>query len=621
MNMNQKHLHYESTLAKLVPFHDNTAFRLFLEKVPVLIYVYQGDKVIYVNPAVEKTLGYSFDEMVQFNFWDICHEDYKDLIRQRGHARLRGEDVPTNYEIKILKKNGEAIWVDVFFALTEFSGFPTTIVGAYDITEKKELQERLQQAHDELESRVEERTHELITVNQELTLLNENLNNIIQNMSDGVMIVDNLGNIQVLNPVMKEIGGTLLEQIRQKIGKDARTNKSSFIYQMLHERIPFKDEEIILSTSRGSVHFLASGTPIEKNNSSTKQGVIIIRPIKEVHRLVNRFAGSQARYTFNDIITRNPKMLDLISEAKRAAQGTSNIVIQGESGTGKEMFAQAIHLESNRRNGPFIAVNCGAIPRDLIGSELFGYVEGAFTGAKKEGNPGKFELASGGTLFLDEIGDMPFEQQVALLRVIHEKTVTRIGGYREIPVDVRIICATNKDLEEEMKKGNFRADLYYRLNVISLKIPPLRERPEDIEPLFKYFIQKKVSLPNEEYVVPDSILKPLINYSWPGNVRELQNIVERIVNKSHGKYPEPEHLPNELFNNNQLQEILETEQLNQNKMNLFEVRKKHQEMLMEMEKEQIIHLLQKHEGNISKVAKEMGMARSTIYRKMRQYEL
>lgn len=619
--MNKRPVHHESTFAKLVAFQDNTAFQLFLEKVPVLIYVYQGDKVIYVNPAVEKTLGYSFHEMIHFNFWDICHEDYKGLIRERGHARLRGEEVPTNYEIKILKKNGEAIWVDVFFALTELSGLPTSIVGAIDITEKKQLRERLQQAHDELESRVEERTHELKKVNQELTILNENLNNIIQNMSDGVMIVDDRGNIQLLNPVMKENWGTLLEQIRQKIGKDARTNKSSFIYQMLHHKIPFKDEEIILSTSRGSVHFLASGTPIEKNDSSSKQGVIIIRPIKEVHRLVNRFAGAQARYTFEDIITRNPQMLSLISEAKRAAQGITNIVIQGESGTGKEMFAQAIHLESKRRNGPFIAVNCGAIPRDLIGSELFGYVEGAFTGAKKEGNPGKFELASGGTLFLDEIGDMPFEQQVALLRVIHERTVTRIGGYREIPVDVRIICATNKDLEQEMKKGNFRADLYYRLNVISLKIPPLRERPEDIAPLFKHFIQRKVANPHGEYVVPDSILKLLVNYSWPGNVRELQNIVERILNKSQGKYPELEHLPYDLFNNNFFQNTSEDAEFKQNKMNLLEARKKHQEMLIEIEKEQLIQLLHKHDGNISKIAKEMGMARSTIYRKLRQYEL
>ena len=169
-----------------------------------------------------------------------------------------------------------------------------------------------------------------------------------------------------------------------------------------------------------------------------------------------------------------------------AAVSMSNVLLEG-SGTGKEVFAQAIHSESQRRNGPFVAVNCGAIPRELIGSELFGYTEGAFTGARKGGKLGKFELATGGTLFLDEIGDMPLEQQVSLLRVLQEKNITRIGDSRIIPVDVRVICATNKNLWQEVEAGNFRADLYYRLNVINITIPPLRQRQEDIMPCLTIF--------------------------------------------------------------------------------------------------------------------------------------
>lgn len=608
-------------LANFNSLQTNTAFQMLLENIPVLVYVYQGDKVIYVNPTVEKALGYTWDEMVQFNFWDICHADYKDLIRERGYARLRGEDVPANYEFKILKKNGDAIWVDVFFARTELEGLPLSIVGAIDITEKRELQEQLQEAHNELENRVEKRTLELKKANQELIYLNENLNNVVENMSDGVVIVDELGNCEVLNPVIKNIWGNLFKQIKNRIINDLRTGKSKFIGRMLQEKVAFRDEEIIFSTPQGPIHFLASGTPIINHNSPVKKGIVIIRPIKDVHRLVNRFAGAQARYTFEDIKTNNNTMLNMISQARHAAKSPSNILIQGESGTGKEMFAQAIHLASNRSQEPFIAVNCGAIPRDLIGSELFGYVEGAFTGAKKEGNPGKFELASGGTLFLDEIGDMPFEQQVALLRVIQEKAITRIGGNRIIPVDVRIICATNKNLLDEIKNGNFRADLYYRLNVIFLNIPPLRDRPEDIPLLLNYFIEKMSPKFSLDYTLPNNIIEPLLNYNWPGNVRELENVVERILIQSQGEDLDIKHLPLEILPKNYNTILPIDEKSEPQGMNLIEARQKQQEKLLEIEKQQIINLLKIHQGNISQVAREMGMARSTIYKKMRQYHL
>ncbi len=599
----------------------NTTFQMLLENIPVLVYVYQGDKVIYVNPAVEKTLGYTFEEMTAFNFWDICHKDYKDLIKKRGYARLRGEQVPTNYEFKIHKKNGEAIWVDVFFARTEVQGLPLSIVGAVEISEKKELQEQLQKAHGELESRVEKRTQELIMANQELVCLNENLNNVVQNMSDGVVIVDEQGHVEILNPVIEKIWGDLFKQIKPFVTSGLRSRKSKYIDRMLYERVAFRDKEIIFSTDKGPIHFLASGTPIINVNSQIKKGLVIIRPIQDVHRLVNRFAGSQARYTFDDIITNSNTMFNMMKQAKNAAGNLSNILIQGESGTGKEMFAQAIHSASNRKQGPFIAVNCGAIPRDLVGSELFGYVEGAFTGAKKEGNPGKFELASGGTLFLDEIGDMPFEQQAALLRVIQERAVNRIGSNSMIPVDVRIICATNKNLREEVRKGNFRADLFYRLNVIFINIPPLRERPEDIFLLLDYFLEKTSVKFGLDYTLHSSIINPLLNYSWPGNVRELENVVERILNQSQGGCIDAKFLPSEFTAEDHVSWPSTNIFKSDKNMTLLEARSKQKEKFLEIEKQQIINLLEIHRGNISQVARDMGMARSTIYKKMREYKI
>lgn len=598
----------------------NSTFQMLLENMPVLLYVYQGDKVIYVNPAVEKALGYTLDEMLEFNFWDICHADYKDLIRERGYARLKGDNVPTNYEFIILKKNGEPIWVDVFFARTEIHGLPLSIVGAIDITEKKELQKRLVEANEELEKRVLIRTRELSEVNQELVNFNENLNNVIQNMSDGVVIIDETGNLEVLNPVIEKIWGKLLEQIKTQIKDNLLSGKAKFIDKMLNKKIAFQNEEIIFSTHQGPVHFLASGTPILKQNSPINKGVIIIRPIKEVHRLINKFTGAQARYSFSDILTNNDLMQNVIKQAEHAAKSISNILVQGESGTGKEMFAQAIHLASNRKNGPFIAVNCGAIPRDLVGSELFGYAEGAFTGAKREGNPGKFELASGGTLFLDEIGDMPFEQQATLLRAIQERAITRIGGNQIIPVDVRIICATNKNLQKEMEKGNFRSDLYYRLNVIFLSIPPLRDRPEDIPLLTKLFIKKLSIKTGQKYFVSDILLNKLIDYSWPGNVRELENILERLINQIPDGELDIRHLPSELSAQDSNEKLLEN-YAEPKKISLLEARNKKLEELQATERKQIIQLLEIHQGNISQVAREMGLARSTIYKKLRQYHL
>jgi transcriptional regulator with PAS, ATPase and Fis domain len=314
-----------------------------------------------------------------------------------------------------------------------------------------------------------------------------------------------------------------------------------------------------------------------------------------------------------------------IEVAKAAAANMSNVLLQGESGTGKEVFAQAIHNASDRRNDPFVALNCAALPRELVGSELFGYEEGAFTGAKRGGRPGKFELASGGTLLLDEIGDMPLDQQGSLLRAIQEKAVVRIGGDRLIKVDVRIIAATNQDLLGLVEQGRFRRDLYYRLNVIQITVPPLRERRQDIELLFRYFLDDMAAEAGTSVKGLDpEVTRCLIRYNWPGNIRELQNVVERLVLIARDGQIVPEHLPPEvLFGSKEHRSegwewgprsVLSVSPDLSNR----ETRKRH---LIDREKEDIMQALDTHGGNVAKTAQALGISRNTLYRKMKSYQI
>jgi transcriptional regulator with PAS, ATPase and Fis domain len=267
-----------------------------------------------------------------------------------------------------------------------------------------------------------------------------------------------------------------------------------------------------------------------------EQSVVTFQKAETLRKKVNRVIGSNAHFTFDDIIGHSPGITNTIALAKIAAENNTKVLIFGESGTGKELFAQAIHNAGKLREGPFIALNCGALPKSLIESELFGYERGAFTGAKREGSSGKFELADGGSLFLDEIGDMPFDVQVSLLRVLQVKEVCRIGGNRPIKIDVRIIAATNKNLLAAIAEKTFRSDLYYRLNVFNIYIPPLRERKSDIRPLAAYFLEKYSKGEGSlQRTFSDSAYTLLESLEWRGNVRELENLVEQAVHISRDK--------------------------------------------------------------------------------------
>ncbi|MDF2881154.1 MAG: Fis family transcriptional regulator [Clostridiaceae bacterium] len=327
----------------------------------------------------------------------------------------------------------------------------------------------------------------------------------------------------------------------------------------------------------------------------------------QYRKLVEKLSNAHAIYTFDKIIGKNKNFIKIIEYAKKISDSKSTILITGESGTGKEVFAQAIHNYSNRRDMFFIAVNCGAIPPNLIESELLGYEEGSFTGAKKGGNAGKFEMADGGTIFLDEIGEMSLDMQVRLLRVIEEGVINRIGSSKPFPVNVRIIAATNKDLEEEVKKGNFRKDLFYRLNVLPIHLPPLRERQEDIELLVDYYMNKiSKKLNKKKICIDNGLLNQFLQYQWPGNIRELENIIELIVNTEEVSKDLTYKLrPHVIIDKHASKCNIEIEDMK----------------LESVEKNHIIKVLKSFRGNVSLSAKAMGIGRNTLYRKMEKYRI
>jgi transcriptional regulator with PAS, ATPase and Fis domain len=292
----------------------------------------------------------------------------------------------------------------------------------------------------------------------------------------------------------------------------------------------FDNEEFKIQVGKQSYTLVGNLFPVQLGLAEYAK-IIIFREMKTFKSRIYELTKTGENIGLDEILGESPAILELKRQIVKIADSTSTVLIRGESGTGKEMVARAIFQESERRSEPFVAINCGAIPDTLLESELFGYVKGAFTGADPKGRIGKFELANKGVLFLDEIGDMPLYLQVKLLRVLEEKTIMRIGSNNPIKVDIRIVAATHKNLPEMIRENSFREDLYYRLNVIPLDIPPLRERKSDMESLIYYFAQKYCSLFNKRFMrIDKDVVASLLGYDWPGNVRELENCLEFMVN-------------------------------------------------------------------------------------------
>ena len=330
-------------------------------------------------------------------------------------------------------------------------------------------------------------------------------------------------------------------------------------------------------------------------------------PIKKSHEL--EFKRKPA---FNTLIGNSKPFQAAVNTAKKVASSEATVLILGETGTGKEMFAKAIHESSNRSNMPFVSVNCGAIPKELIGSELFGYEAGAFSGAKKGGQKGKFELAYGGTIFLDEVGELSLEHQVYLLRVLQEREIYRLGGQKPITIDVRVIAATNVDLKEAIKNKTFREDLYYRLNILNLYLPSLKERgKEDIIRLINYFAIIYNRKEGKNVSITKEAMNIMANYHWKGNVRELENSVYRLIVLATHNSISPEHV--RLILCEQFEEEVEDEEVAAGAVNPLSMN--------EMERIGILKALQHHNGHLSKAAKDLNISRATLYRKIDKYQI
>jgi len=368
---------------------------------------------------------------------------------------------------------------------------------------------------------------------ERLTRLSNELATILETIHEGALAIDARGIVTHCNTTAEKLLKLKRGQIiGRKLEEFWADTPALQVLRTGSEYI--EKEEIYLGKDKNRMHFIVSVRPIP-GHEKPDGAVVSFRDIAEARRLIYDLSATVMDYTFDDIIGESRAIRQVKEQALRVAGGNSTILITGESGTGKEIFARAIHQASARVEGPFITINCGAIPETLLESELFGYEGGAFTGAKKEGKVGKFELANEGTIFLDEIGEMPLHLQVKLLHVLQNREVERVGGNNKIPVDVRIIAASNRDLEKMMNEGNFRKDLYFRLSVIPLHIPPLKERREDIPALVQCCLDKYGPMLSKKFssVEPDT-MDCLLQYHWPGNVRELENAVEYAVNMASG---------------------------------------------------------------------------------------
>ena len=391
--------------------------------------------------------------------------------------------------------------------------------------------------------------------------------------------------------------------------------KGDFSDRLKRSAAPFSYPEYELSIPGGrTVSCSVQVSPVIAGDGKMET-VVILQENRGPQKIAGQAAGNQASYSFDDIITEDPGMLAQIEMMKEIADTDCCVLIEGESGTGKELFAHSLHSESGRRKGPFIAVNCASLPRSLVESELFGYEKGAFTGARSEGSPGKFELANGGTIFLDEVGELPLEVQAALLRVLDNHKVMRIGGRTEKPLDVRVVAATNRNLYSEVQKGNFRSDLYFRLNVLKFDIPPLRDRGRDVEILARRFLEQisqKGGARKKE--LSEDFLGALSRHPWPGNVRELQNTVVRSYYACRGQLITAEDLPAEIRGSGQLQAP---------KTNCGAAAPAAPAaasgILAEAEREALVEILRECGGNVEQAAQKLGVSRATVYRRMKQY--
>jgi transcriptional regulator with PAS, ATPase and Fis domain len=456
---------------------------------------------------------------------------------------------------------------------------------------------------------------------------------IINLLSERIVIVDCEGIILYINEAYCEFLGTTVEKAIHRPVQDVIENTRMHIVSKTGQK-----EVATIHPINGS-DMIANRYPLYENGELVGAlGTVTFRSPEEwqmykskIQHLVEELKyyktkvekDLKSKYSFNDLIGDSATFLAVKKLAERISGSQSSVLLMGESGTGKEIFAHAIHNNSMRSSLPFVAINCSSIPEHLLESELFGYEDGAFTGAKKGGKKGQFEIANNGTLFLDEIGDMPLSMQSKLLRVLQEKEVQLVGGQKSIPVDVRIIAATHRDLEKMVEEGNFRQDLYYRLNVIKIEIPPLRKRKEDIplisvrilKKLEKKFFRKGIELSFE-------VIEKLMQHSWPGNIRELENVLERSINVLDGQTIQmadlPLYLRDQMTKSNELTQPNTSNQIAESTPIPVQPLK---ETLALVEKQAIQNALNATKGDKLEAAKLLGIGKTSFYEKCKLYDI
>lgn len=478
-------------------------------------------------------------------------------------------------------------------------------------------------------------------------LLSE-LRTILQSLPEGILLLRQDSIIAQMNARAGKLLGLVPERVTGRYLRDVLPLPAPLAQAIATQQL-LTDEELIFDTIHGRVTCLGTLKPLaipqlsfqgEKRSAmATSEGiaisrepsflesgsadgfVLILRSIERAQKLAQRILGTRARLTFENIIGESSRIKEAIRVARLAAGINSTVLLHGETGTGKEIFAQSIHNESARATGPFVAINCAAIPRELITTELFGYEGGAFTGADRQGRSGKFEQAHSGTLFLDEIGDMPIDLQASLLRAIETRSIVRIGGQRTIFVDVRIIVATHKNLFDEVQHGTFRSDLYYRLNVLTVNIPALRQRAGDIPLLVQHFLQRQSRIVGRPLSISSGALDLLQQYNWPGNVRELENMLERVTyltpRATIVASDFPIELPHQLLQMQSQKDLRPPERV----LDKAEPSNALKDSSINAEMQAIADAYQACNGHMAHSAALLGISRTTLWRKMVKYGL
>jgi transcriptional regulator with PAS, ATPase and Fis domain len=457
----------------------------------------------------------------------------------------------------------------------------------------------------------------LRVANNKLILANNTINTVMSDIDEGFLTVDNMGRIVHINNEGLRIfklnpDETENRNIQEFLGEDSPLLKAF----ESGEQVNYMEESIFLGSEEKDC--ILRQKPIWNDDKTEFEGAVIgVTEVEKVNALANKRSGVVAKFTFDDLLGESKEFTIAKMQAQRFARYEEPILLMGESGTGKELFAQAMH-NASRPKGPFIALNCAGMPRELIVSELFGYVGGSFTGADRGGRPGKIELAHEGTLFLDEIGDMPLELQAVFLRVMEDRQVMRIGGKTYKKVDFRIISATNKNLIKMVSEKSFREDLFFRLSVLLIKLPALRDRDNDLNILSNFFVENYCcKLGRKAMKISTAAKKKINEYFWPGNVRQLQNAIIYAVNVAQDGIIEPKDLPAYMFEDNS------SHQPEVNAHNDEKIKSANEEVLCitKLEKQAIENGLLQTRYNVHMTAKLLGFSLSTLYRKLKKYNI